>query len=86
MSHCSCWLSCDFYLFGVGYPATDLNVISSGIGMPGFLVNYNLFGIFFGVGYPATDLNVSSSGIGLSGFLVNYHLFVYLHVRSNLHN
>ena len=43
VSHCLCWLSCDLYLFGVGYPVTDLNVSSSGIGLPGFPVNYHLF-------------------------------------------
>ena len=43
MSHCLCWQFCDFYLFGVGYPTTDLNVSSFRIELPGFLVNYHLF-------------------------------------------
>ena len=29
-----------YYFLGVGYPATDLNVSTSGIELPGFLVNY----------------------------------------------
>ena len=42
---------CKYYIIflGVGYPVTDLNVSSSSIELPGFLVNYIYIYIYIGI-------------------------------------
>ena len=50
-----CWLLSDFYFLGVCYPVTDLNVSSSGIELPGFLVNYPSINLMFVAQYRKPD-------------------------------
>ena len=76
VSHGSYWLSWDFYLFGVGYPATDFNVSSSGIELPCFLKCVFLrrgYSVFPGRGY-----NVHFCEENIVGLSEKRIWFVYL--------